>query len=123
MNLPPPIVHAGSTCQFIFERRGGAIIHARLSIWEDPGGPGQKRVEVLFFEDSLDAIETFTRTLPKGLYECILLVFIREDLNGTYTYRHRVGDEVVGNDDGDVNVSANPGEGRANRHRYVLAVS
>ena len=68
MPLPPPVVHTDPTAQFVFERRGGAIIHARLSIWDDPGGPNQKRVDVLFFEDSLDAKETFTRTLPAGIY-------------------------------------------------------
>ena len=123
MPLPPPVVHTDPTAQFVFERRGGAIIHARLSIWDDPGGPNQKRVDVLFFEDSLDAKETFTRTLPAGIYDCVLLVFIREDHNGTYDYLHLAAGDEVGRDGGDVNTSGAPGEGRANRHEYVLVVA
>jgi hypothetical protein len=123
MALPPQVITTTPTTQYVFERHGGAIIHARLSIWADPGGPGQKRAEVLFFEDSLDDIETFTRSLPAGVYACVLLVFIREDLNGVYAYEHRVGGEVAATDSGDVNVSAKPGEGRANRHEYGLVLS
>jgi len=123
MPLPPVIVNAPPTTQYVFERSGGAIVHARLSIWSDPGLPTQRRAEVLFFEDSLDDIETFTRSLPKGTYACVLLVFIREDLNGVYAYKHRVGDQLVAEDSGDVNVSAQPGEGRANRHEYGLVLA
>jgi hypothetical protein len=118
-----PTITAPSTTQYVFERHGGAIIHARLSIWEDPGLPTQKRVAVLFFEDSLDEVETFTRNLSPGVYSCVLLVFVREDLNGVYSYKHRIGGKLVAKGDGDVNQSAQSGEGLANRHEFGLVLS
>jgi hypothetical protein len=120
---PPKVVTTSPTAQYVFERQGGAIVQARLSIWSDPGLASQKRVEVLFFEDSLDDIETFTRTLPKGVYTCVLLVFIREDLNGAYAYKHRVGGKLVADGQGDVNDSLQPGEGSAFRHEYGLVLA
>jgi len=123
MPLPPNVISSGPKVRFVFTRTGGAIVHARLSIWQDPGEPTQKRNDALFFEDSLDESETITRTLPAGVYACVLLVFIREDLNGTYRYEHLVNDEDSGRDEGDVNESSQPGEGRANRHEYGLVVS
>jgi hypothetical protein len=116
-------ITAPSKAQYIFTRDGGAISHARLSIWEDPGLPTQKRVEVLFFEDSLDDIETFTRTLPPGVYSCVLLVFVREDLNGVFSYEHRIGNKLVAQESGDVNVSSQNGEGLVNRHEFGLVLT
>ena len=116
----PRIVRTGPTAQYVFERGGGAIVHARLSIWSGAGTPDEKRAEVLLFEDSLDSSETFTRTLPTGAYVCVLLVFVREDLNGTFNYRHVVAGKSMAKGEGDVNLSAADGEGKAARHEYGL---
>jgi hypothetical protein len=120
---PPPVAIGSSPVQFVFDRSGGAVIHARLSIWSGVDTPDEKRVLVLFFEDALDDHETFTRALPAGNYSCVMHVFIREDLRGDYVYEHRAGGKLMGADKGDVNVSAAPAEGQVTRHDYVLAVS
>ena len=120
--MPPPVVFADSPVQFVFQRRGGAVVHARLSVWSGVGTADEKRELVLFFEDSLDDTETFTRKLAANTYTCVLQVFIREDLHGQYEYTHRVGGKPVAADSGNVDTGAGPGEGRANRHEYVLAV-
>jgi len=120
--MAPPVVLATSPLQFVFKRGGGAIVHARLSVWSGVGTADEKRELVLFFEDSLDEVETFTRQLPDGGYTCVLQVFIREDLHGVYDYTHLVAGTPVAADSGDVNTGATPGEGRANRHEYVLSI-
>lgn len=119
----PPVAIAASPVQFVFDRSGGAVIHARLSIWSGVDTPNEKRVLVLFFEDALDDHETFTRALPVGRYSCVLHAFIREDLRGDYVYEHRAGGRLMAADRGQVNVSPAPGDGRVSRHDYVLAVS
>lgn len=121
--MPPPVVLTTSPVQFVFQRRGGAVVHARLSVWSGVGTPGEKRVLVLFFEDSMDDRESFTRALPLGIYSCVLHVFVREDLHGVYGYEHLVAGTPVAVDSGDVNTGPTPGEGLANKHEYVLSVS
>jgi hypothetical protein len=120
--MAPPIVIAKSPLQFVFNRSGGAVVHARLSIWSGVGQPEEKRVLVLFFEDSLDDHETFSRSLPLGLYSCVLHVFVREDLHGLYWYEHSVQDVRVATDSGNVNMEPNAGGGLANKHEFVLSV-
>lgn len=121
--MPPPVVLTSSPIQFVFKRSGGAVIHARLSVWSDVGTPNEKRVLVLFFEDALDGLETFSRELPPANYSCVLSVFVREDLRGDYDYVHSSGGQDVAADSGDVNVNSKPGEGLANRHEYFLSVT
>jgi hypothetical protein len=121
--MAPPVVLATAPVRFIFERSGGAVVHARLAVWSGVGTPEEKRVLVLFFEDSMDDQETFTRSLPQGIYSCVLHVFVREDLHGVYAYKHLVGDTPVADDSGDVNTGPTPGEGLANKHEYVLSIN
>jgi hypothetical protein len=120
--MPPPVVLASSPVQFVFKRKGGAVVHARLSVWSGAGTPSEKRVLVLFFEDSLDAVETFTRELDSGTYSCVLHVFVREDLHGKFDYLHSVGTEPVAADSGNVQTGNADGEGLVNRHDYVLSI-
>lgn len=116
---PPPVVLATSPVQFVFKRGGGAVVHARLSVWTGVDTPDEKRVLVLFFEDSLDDLETFTRQLDLGIYTCVLQVFVRDDLNGRYDYEQRTSNQLVALDEGNVGVG---GQGLLARHDYVLSV-
>ena len=121
--MEPPVVLTSSPVQFVFRRSGGAVIHARLSIWSGVGTPREKRVLVLFFEDALDDLETFSRALPSGGYSAVLHVFVREDLHGLYDYEFAVAGQVVAKDNGDVNTGPQPGEGLANKHEFILSIS
>lgn len=121
--MPPPVVLTTSPARFIFKRSGGAVVHARLAVWSGVGTPDEKRVLILFFEDSMDDQETFTRSLPKGTYSCVLHVFVREDLHGVYAYEHLVGATSVAADAGNVNTGPAPGEALANKHEYVLSIN
>lgn len=120
---PPPVALASSPVQFVFRRSGAAVIHARLSVWSGVGTPDERREFVLFFEDALDDLETFTRALPTGNYSCVMHVFIREDLRGDYEYAHRTGGQLMAGDAGDVNTAPAPAQGQVNRHDYVLSVA
>jgi len=120
--MPPPVVLATSPARFTFKRSGGAVVHARLSVWSGVGTPEERRALVLFFEDSMDDQETFTRSLPQGIYSCVLHVFVREDLHGVYAYEHLVDDTSVAADAGNVNTGPTPGEALANKHEYVLSI-
>lgn len=108
---------------YVLRRGGGAVVHARLSIWQDVNTPAQKRVDVLFFEDALDGVETFSRDLDAGNYFCVLQVFIREDLNGVYDYEFSTAGQSVGVGEGDVNTGPTPGEGALFRHEFIVAVA
>jgi len=121
--MAPPVVLASSPVRLMFRRSGGAVVHARLSVWSGVGTPDEARVLVLFFEDSMDELETFTRALPHGIYTCVLQVFVREDLHGRYAYEHVVADNPVAASAGDVNTGPTPGEGLMNKHEYVLSIS
>jgi hypothetical protein len=118
-----PTFTAPSKARYTFARHGGAITHARLSIWANPGASNQKRIEVLHFEDSLDDDESFTRALPPGVYSGVLLVFVREDLNGVFAYEHRIDGTLVAKESGDVNQSSQSGEGLVNRHEFGLVLT
>ena len=120
---PPVVLATTAPVRFVFERSGGAVVHARLAVWSGVGTPEEKRVLVLFFEDSMDDRETFTRSLPQGIYSCVLHVFVREDLHGVYAYKYFVEDTLVADEAGDVNTGPTPGEGLANKHEYVLSIS
>lgn len=112
------------TIPFTLNRDGASIIHARLSVWSQVGTPTQKRVHILFFEDALDGRETFRRDLDPGNYFCVLQVFIREDLNGTFEYLHLAAEQPVhAVTRGDVNTGGAEGEGALFRHEYILAVT
>lgn len=117
------VVLTNSPVQFVFRRSGGAIIHARLSVWSDVGRPNERRVLVLFFEDALDDSESFSRPLPSGNYSCVLHVFVREDLHGLYDYDFKVAKKLVASDNGNVDTGKSPGEGLVNKHNFVLAIS
>jgi hypothetical protein len=117
-----PSVSVSGPARFSLTRSGGAIIHGRLDIWADIGKPAQKRVDVLFFEDSLDDIETFSRSLPKGVYGCVMKVFVVEDLNGTFEWTHSVGDQSMLTAKGDVNQSTATDESQKFRDEYLLIV-
>ncbi len=120
--MPVPVILSNSPVSFVFRRSGGAVIQARLSVWSGAGTPNPKRVLVLHFEDALDDVETFNRTLPQGNYSCVFQVFIREDLNGTFDYEHIVANAPAGADHGDVNTGGTPGQGQVARFEYVLGV-
>lgn len=117
-----PTIDSGSPATFTLTRKGGAIIHGRLDIWSDVGGASEQREHVLFFEDSLDLHESFTRKLKAGLYGCVLKVFVVEDLNGTFDWTHLVDAQPVFTAKGDVNASAATGESQRFRSEFVLRV-
>lgn len=116
------IVSATTPVKFSLSRRGGAIIHGRLDIWADADTADPRRVDVLFFEDSLDLDETFGRQLDPGVYGCILKVFVVEDLNGTFDWTHAVHEQPMLTAQGDVNQGPEPGEAQKFRDEYVLRV-
>jgi hypothetical protein len=116
-------VDSASPVKFVFTRSGGAIMHARLDVWSGAGSDAAKRVLVLFFEDSLDQTESFTRELASGVYSCIFKVFVVEDLNGQYDWTHLVGDTPVVTAAGDVNTGPATGESQGFRDEYVLDVA
>ncbi len=118
---PPPVVLATSPVQFVFKRGGGAVVHGRLSVWSGVGTADEKRVLVLFFEDSLDDLETFTRQINLGIYTCVLQVFVRDDLNGRYDYEQQTSGQTVAIDNGNLGAGGQ-GQGLMARHEYVLSV-
>jgi hypothetical protein len=115
-------VNSTSPVKFTLQRKGGAIIHGRLDIWSGVGTPQQRREEVLFFEDSLDLDETFSRKLSPGVYGCIFKVFVVEDLNGTFDWVHLIHEQPMLAAQGDVNTVAATGESQRFRDEYVLRV-
>jgi hypothetical protein len=123
MATAPPVAISTSPVKLQFRRSGGAVVHARLSVWSGVGTPSEKRVLVLFFEDSLDDDETFTRALDAGIYSCVLQVFVREDLQGVFSYDHRAGGGLMASNSGNVSGTGAPGlSAQAFRHDYVLSV-
>lgn len=119
----PLVIRTSSPATFEFQRTGGAVVHARLSIWTAVGTPNEKKAAVLFFEDSAGPIPAQTQALARGLYQCVLTVFIREDLNGVYTYQLLASTRVAAADSGDVNSSPSPDDGAINRHEFVLQIA
>jgi hypothetical protein len=118
-----PTIDSGRKPSFTLTRKGGSVIHGRLDIWSGVGSPDEQREKVLFFEDSLDPSETFTRELTPGVYGCILKVFVVEDLNGTFDWTHLVDSQPVFTAKGNVDATSATGESQRFRSEFVLRVS
>lgn len=111
------IISAMSPIRFVLERRGGAAIWSRVTIWKD-----DKRFDVIEFDDNLDDVESISHNLPPGNYGCVFKLVVNKDLNGKFGYRHSVGDHEVFEDEGVVDTAGNIPDGGGFRDEYILAV-
>jgi len=99
------VFSVSSPVHFHFTRGGGAIVAARISIWEGVGGADPKRVEVVNFDHPTRQAEDVSVVLAAGSYTCVFKGFIRKDLNGRYRFDVQVDGQGIfgGEQAGDVN--------------------
>lgn len=120
--MAQPVVFAKSPVQFILERGGGAAVWASISVWSGLGTANEKRVDIITLSDNLDDVETVSRNLPPGNYGCVFKVVITKDLNGRFSYQHRIGDKAVFEDAGVAGDGGTLPDGGGFRDEYILAV-
>jgi hypothetical protein len=110
-----------SKFEMSFERSGGAIIVARVDIWQ-PTEEQWRQVAVLEFKNPLKTVEKIKEKLGAGQYTCVFQCFVQESLNGRYDFGFAVDGKPTFIDTGDVNTTAASDDSKVFKDQFILEV-
>lgn len=110
-----------SPFQLEFTRSGGALVTARLDVWQATNAGWQPAAQYEF-RQATQPREVVTGTLAQGSYTCVFQCYVEESLNGKYAFSFSVGGVGTYSDSGDVNTTSAPNESKVYKDQFILVV-
>lgn len=111
-----------SPIEFDFSRTGGAIVRARVDVWESSANEWKLAAQVPM-DKVLSADESRRVDLVKGTYLCVFQCMVEESLNGRYGFVLGVAGKATYEDSGDVNTTPNPADRKVFDDQFLLQVT
>ena len=108
-----------------FTRAGGSDMRCEIQVWVNKASvaPTDRPVAVIRFDQPTESKEQVDRSLAPGAYVCVVLVMVREALNGRFDYQLTVAGNAAVHKQGDVNTTAKPNDMRTFKNEFELTVS